>query len=105
MKEKLSQELKRTETCLRVAEELSFLVWTTLEIKGEEYDRLQGAVDSAVDKLKGRFAALDELDKQVNPNHFENYFRMRESYWKYSELANLLDVNQHETLRELRQAV
>lgn len=105
MREKLLRELKRTEVCLDVAKELSFTVWASLEIKGEEYNRLQSEVDSAVDKLRGRFAALDELDKQVNPDRFENYFRLRKSYWKYSELAEKLEAIHNESMRELRQGV
>ena len=90
MKNKIAQELKRTKVCLDIAKELSFLVWATLEIKGEDYDRLQSELASAVDRLKGRFAALDELDRQVNPDNLDNYIRMLESERKYSELADKL---------------
>lgn len=88
MLEKLMQELSRAKISLRVAEELEFKVWATLEISGEEYERLQSEVSTAVDKLRGRYAALDELEKKVNP---DLYWRMLESYWKYSELAEKLE--------------
>lgn len=87
MLEKLAQEKARVEISLRVAEELEFRVWATLEISGKEYERLQSATSMAVAKLRGRYDALDDFDKQVNPEHWENYCHMRESYWKYSEMA------------------
>ena len=90
MKNKIAQELKRTKVCLDIAEELSFLVWATLGIKGEDLDRLQSELDSAVNRLKGRFAALDELDRQVNPYNLDNYIHMLESKQRYSELADKL---------------
>lgn len=89
MLEKLAQEKARVEISLRVAEELEFRVWATLEISGEEYERLQSATSMAVAKLRGRYDALDDFDKQLKPNYFEeeNNLRMWGSYSKYSDLV------------------